>query len=122
MEYQLQEIDSLIRAFQVSIKNTDSNAPQGTSVFVNGQNKTDVFRDFFNEKSTTLLNLEIEREKKYSFENTVNIVSYFIKKGVIEKKHLTLTYALVFFGLGLLIALVPLVLRFLNNYQKEAIK
>jgi hypothetical protein len=122
MEYQLQEIDSLIRAFQGSIKNTDSNAYQGTSVFVNGQNKTDVFRDFFNEKSTTLLNLEIEREKKYSYENTANIVSYYIKKGVIEKKHLTLTYALVFFGLGLLIALVPLVLRFLNNYQKEAIK
>jgi hypothetical protein len=122
MEYQLQEIDSLMVAFQVSLKNKDSNGSQGTSVFVNGQNKTEVFKELFDEKSRTFFNLENEREKKYSYENTVNIVSYFIKKGVIEKKHLTLTYALVFFGLGLLIALIPLVLRFLNNYQKEAIK
>ncbi|WP_213521071.1 hypothetical protein [Nonlabens sp.] len=122
MEYQLHELDSLIKAFQVSIKNTDSNTSQATSVFVNGQNKTEVFKELFDEKSRIFFNLENEREKKYSYENTVNIVSYFVKKGVIEKKHLTLTYALIFFGLGLLIALIPVVLRFLNNYQKGVFK
>ena len=66
-----------------------------------------------------LFNLETEREKKYGYENTVNIVSYYVKKGVIVNKHLTVTYAFVFFGLGLLIALIPLVFRFLNAYQKE---
>lgn len=119
MEYEIQGIDSLISAYQVAIKNSSSDGSNGTNVFVNGASKSEHFKDLFNEKASILFNLEKERENKYAYENTVNIVSYFVKKGTITKKHLTVTYALVFLGLGLLIALLPLVLRFLNNYQKE---
>ncbi|AGC76567.1 hypothetical protein LX97_01228 [Nonlabens dokdonensis] len=118
-EYQLKEIDSLISAYQIAIKDKDSDLSNGTNVFVNGQNGMVDFKNLFQEKSNILFLLETEREKKYQFENTVNIVSYLIKKGSIEKKHLTVTFALVFFGLGLIIALIPILWRFLNTYQKK---
>lgn len=119
MEYQLQEIDSLLSAFQSAIKDKDSNLSKGTNIFVNGQNRSISFTELYEQKAQALYNLETIREKKYSYENTVNIVSYFVKKGTIEKKHLTVTYALVFLGLGLLLALIPLVFKFLNNYQNK---
>ncbi|WP_298953463.1 hypothetical protein [uncultured Nonlabens sp.] len=119
MEYQLTEIDSLISAYQIAIKDKESSLSRGTNVFVNGENKSATFKNLFTEKAEILISLETEREKKYGYENTVNLVSYFIKKGVIVNKHFTVTFAFVFFGLGLLIALIPLVLKFLNAYQKE---
>jgi hypothetical protein len=123
MQYQLQEIDSLIRAYQNAIKEVNSNGKNdGTNVFVtNDQNKVS-FKEFFMEKATLLSSLEYQRKRKYSFENTVNIVSYFVKSGTIEKKHYVVKFTLVFFGLGLLIALIPLVWRFLNNYQETTVK
>ncbi|MEN8817589.1 MAG: hypothetical protein ABF274_12080 [Nonlabens sp.] len=119
MENQLKEIDSLLVAFQIAIKSKDSSTSPGTNVFVSPQNKSEVFTELFEEKSRILYNLEFIRENKYAYENTVNIVSYFVKKGTIEKKHLTVIFALVFLGFGLLIALIPLVFRFLNNYQES---
>ena len=118
-EYQLKEIDSLISAYQTAIKDKDSDLSNGTNVFVNGQNGMVNFETLFEEKTNILYLLETEREKKYEFKNTVNIVSYFIKKGTIEEKHLTVTFALVFFGFGLLVALIPIIWRFLNTYQKK---
>ncbi|GAK92455.1 hypothetical protein JCM19298_2943 [Nonlabens ulvanivorans] len=46
-------------------------------------------------------------------------MSQYIKKGVIEKKHYRLKGAFIGLGFGLLIALFPLVWRFLKNYEKE---
>lgn len=119
MTYQLEEIDSLLSAYQKAIKKINTSQNEGTSIFVTNEKSTISFEEFFKEKAVLLASLENQREKKYSFENTVNVVSYYVKKGTIKKKHFVVKFTLAFFGLGLLIALVPVVWKFLNNYDTK---
>lgn len=60
---------------------------------------------------------ENDKVEKNSYKNRVNIISYFIKKGSIKKKHFTITIALIFLGFGLIIALILHSWRFQNNYK-----
>jgi hypothetical protein len=117
LEYQLTEIDSLVYAFQTAIKSTDSQSQASTNVYMGDQRNTNTFSDLFNHKATTLYRLKEAREDKYSFDNIVNISSYFVKQGTIEKQYLTMKGAFIFLGIGLLFALVPAVLRFLRSYK-----
>jgi hypothetical protein len=117
LEYQLTEIDSLFNAYQMAIKSTDSQSQASTNVYMSGQRNSNAFNDLFNQKASTLYKLKEAREDKYSFDNTVNISSYFVKQGTIEKQYLTMKGAFIFLGLGLLIALIPIVLRFLKSYK-----
>jgi hypothetical protein len=117
LEYQLTEIDSLFHAFQIAIKSTDSKSNTSTNVYMGDQRNTKAFSDLFDQKASVLYKLKEAREDKYSFDNTVNISSYFVKQGTIEKQYLTMKGAFILFGLGLLFALVPAVLRFLKSYK-----
>jgi hypothetical protein len=117
LEYQLTEIDSLVHAFQTAIKSTDSQSQASTNVYMGDQRNTNTFSDLFNQKAATLYRLKEAREDKYSFDNTVNISSYFVKQGTIEKQYLTMKGAFIFLGFGLLFALTPVVLRFLKSYK-----
>lgn len=120
MTYQLQELDSIISSYQKAIKNTKSNdAGVSTNLYIGDKEASKSITDLFEQKTAILRSLDAARLDKYYFENTVNIVSSYVQKGSIEKQHLKIKLALIFFGLGLLIALIPVVWRFLNNYDTK---
>ncbi|MGJ8683030.1 MAG: hypothetical protein ACSHWW_00305 [Nonlabens sp.] len=119
MSYQLSELDSLIAAYQTAIKSSDVKGGNGTNLYLGDQKPSEALKNLFDQKRNILYNMSVVRKEKYSYDNTVNIASQFIKKGTIEKKHYRLKGALIGLGFGLLIALFPLVWRFLKNYEKE---
>ncbi|AZQ43128.1 hypothetical protein [Nonlabens ponticola] len=116
LNYQLQELDSLISGYQKAITAQDIPVNAGTTLYLGDQKPSDALTQLFDEKRIVLAQLNELRETKYLNEDTVNIQSQFITRGTIEKKHLKLKYLLVFFGLGLLIAIIPTIWKFLKNY------
>jgi hypothetical protein len=66
-----------------------------------------------------LEDLEDLREDKYGSENTVNIVSQYIVQGSIKKEHTKLKLLIIFFVLGLLVAVAPSSWNFLKNYPRS---
>lgn len=119
MNYQLRELDSLLAAYQTAIKSSDVKGGSGTNLYLGDQKPSEALKNLFDQKRNLLYNMSVVRKDKYSYDNTINVVSQFVKKGTVEKKHYTLKGAFIGFGFGLLIALFPIVWRFLNNYQKE---
>lgn len=118
-EYQLVEIDSLIAAYESAIKSSDISSGSGTNIHLGDQRPSEALNQLFNQKRYLLEEMSEIREDKYTYDETVHTVSQFITKGTLEKKHYRLKGALVGFGLGLLIALIPVVFRFLNEYEKN---
>ena len=119
MSYQLSELDSLIVAYQTAIKSSDVKGGTGTNLYLGDQKPSEALKNLFNQKRRLLDDTSEIRKDKYSFDKAINVVSQYIKKGSIEKKHYRLKGALIGFGFGLLIALFPLVWRFLKKYEKE---
>jgi len=123
LKYQLTELDSLISSFQKAIKepkNQDSGVRTNLYMGENGKNTS--VTDLFEKKQDILAMLESARLDKRYYENTVNIVSKYVKIGAIEKPHYKIKLALVFFGLGLIIAFIPVLWKFLNNYENSLVK
>lgn len=116
---QLIEIDSLIAAYESAIKSSDIGTASSTSIHLGDQQPSDVLKDLFNQKRYLLDEMSEIRKDKYIYGQTIHTVSQFITKGTLEKKHYRLKGALVGLGLGLLIALIPVVFRFLNEYEKN---
>ncbi|WP_438961165.1 hypothetical protein [Nonlabens sp.] len=119
INYQLTEIDSLIAAYQTAIKSSDVKGGNGTNLYLGDQKPSETLRSLFYHKGALLEEMSDIRKDKYSYDNTINLVSQFIKKGTVEKKHYTLKGAFIGLGFGLLIALFPVLWRFLKNYEKE---
>ncbi|WP_124979081.1 hypothetical protein [Nonlabens xiamenensis] len=119
LEYQLQELDSLISSYQEAIRKSDNKDDGGNNIYLNNKDQNSVFRDVFYQKANLLKMLKEERLEKYSYDKTVNMVSFLVTKGTLEKQHLTVKFAFAFLGLGLLVALIPLLWRFLNDYEKK---
>ncbi|GAK88217.1 hypothetical protein JCM19297_2730 [Nonlabens ulvanivorans] len=119
MNYQLIELDSLIAAYQTAIKSSDVQGGNGTNLYLGDQKPSEALKNLFDQKRNILYTMSSVRKDKYSYGSTINVVSQYIKKGVIEKKHYRLKGAFIGLGFGLLIALFPLVWRFLKNYEKE---
>ena len=116
---QLVEIDSLIAAYESAIKSSDISSGSGTNIHLGDQKPSEALNQLFSQKRYLLDEMSDIREDKYAYDETVHKVSQFITKGTLEKKHYRLKGALVGFGLGLLIALIPVVFRFLNEYEKN---
>ena len=118
MNYQLTELDSLISSFQKALSQKETQeAGVKTNLYMGNSDSSVKIPDLFNEKNALLNRLEEARVSKRYFENTVNIVSQYVKLGSLEKPHYKIKLAIIFFGLGLIIALVPVVWRFLNAYE-----
>ncbi len=118
-ENQLVEIDSLIAAYESAIKTSDISSGSGTNIHLGDQRPSEALNQLFNQKRYLLEEMSEIREDKYTYGETIHTVSQFITKGTLEKKHYRLKGALIGFGLGLLIALIPVVFRFLNEYEKN---
>ncbi|WP_194851613.1 hypothetical protein [Nonlabens antarcticus] len=114
---QLIELDSLIVAYQDMLK---SNRPSGnsTNLYLGDRESSDKLMNLFKQKQALLYDLDVLRDDQYGSENTVNIESQYIVQGAIAKQYIKLKMLLVFFGIALLIAVIPLVWRFLKAYPK----
>jgi hypothetical protein len=120
MNYQLKELDSIIASYQKAIqKSKPMDTGTSTNLYLGDSNSSNSITELFDQKETLLKKLNTARLNKYYYENTINIVSSYVQKGAIEKPHLKIKLALVFLGLGLIIALVPVLWRFLNNYETK---
>lgn len=119
MQQQLTELDSLIMAYKTAITNTSSSTSVTTQFIIGDQAASESLKDLFDRKQFLLSKIAQTREDKYSFNHTVQMVSQYIKKGFIEKKHYRLKGALIGLGIGLLLALIPVFVRFLNHYEKQ---
>ena len=119
LNYQLGEMDSLIAAYQTAIKSSDVKGGNGTNLYLGDQKPSEALKNLFDQKRSILYQMSLVRQDKYSYDKTINVVSKFIKKGTVEKNHYTLKGAFIGLGFGLLLALFPIVWRFLKNYEKE---
>jgi hypothetical protein len=120
MSYQLNELDSIISSFQKAIQKTK---PQETGVSTNlylgdSDSKSSI-TELFNQKTSLLNSLSSARLQKYYYNNTINIVSSYVKKGAIYKPHNKIKLAFAFLGFGLLLALIPVLWKSLNVYQSK---
>ncbi|WP_405378509.1 hypothetical protein [Nonlabens sp. Asnod3-A02] len=122
LEYQLANIDSLIGAYQIAIKSSNTESTASTNVYMGNEKNANTFNDLYYQRTSILERLKEERIEKYTIDNTINISSFYVKRGTIENEHLTLKVAFIFLGLGLLTALLPIIIRYLNQYQKKNIK
>ncbi|PRP67775.1 hypothetical protein [Nonlabens agnitus] len=118
-KYQLSEIDSLIAAYQKMISTEKSSSGGNTNLFVGDQRSSDNLANLFYQKQTLLEDLQALREDKYASENIVNVVSEYIVKGNVKNEHIKLKLILVFFFLGIFVASIPLLWRFLNTYSAK---
>jgi hypothetical protein len=116
LNYQLEEVDSLIAGYQKAIATGQTSNSSSTNLFLGDQRPSEALRNLFAEKRMILDELNDLREQKYRSDETVNIVSQFITRGRIESNHTKLKILLVFLGLGLLVAVLPLVWRGVKEY------
>ena len=117
-KYQLTELDSIISSYQKAIhKAKAQETGVSTNLYMGDRETSTSIKDLFDQKAKLIGQLNSARLKKNYYKNTINIVSSYVKKGAMEKPHYKIKLALAFFGLGLLIALVPVLWRFLNNYD-----
>lgn len=120
LEYQLQETDSLIASYQKAIAgNSTSGASSGTNLYLGDQKPSDALKDLFGQKSTLLYKISEAREDKYKFAKTVNVLSQYVTKGSVEKKHYKIKLAFIFLGCGMLLALIPLLWSYLNRLESQ---
>lgn len=117
-KYQLQELDSLIYSYQSMIRSTQ-NSTGNTNLFVGDQKSSDILLNLFSQKQTLLKELETLREEKYAEANTVNIISNYVIKGSVKKKHIKLKVLILSFLLGIFIAFIPSVWKFLKTYPTQ---
>lgn len=120
MEYQMVEIDSIMAAIQEGLKKKNNSEGEGsTNLYLSDTGKMLQLTDLFRQKNELRNALRTARIDKKIYDQTVNVVSSFVIKGAVEKPHYKIKLAFVFFGLGLLIALLPIVWRFLNDYETK---
>lgn len=115
---QVRIIDSLLIASKKALL-LSNNAGQGinNSVFLNDKSEENIFQSLFEEKQSMLYQVDESMEDFYKYQNTVNEVSRFTKKGFINKQHLTLWSVMIFFILGIVVAAAPIFWKFLKNYN-----
>jgi hypothetical protein len=118
--YQAEQIAGLLTAYKTAIETTNTN-PTGSSnsFYLNGLQGANNYENLFNQKNAILYDLNEARAKKYSYNKTVNELSRYIKKGTIVEKYVIIKGLLVFFILGLLIASIPGLWRFLKDYEEN---
>lgn len=116
-KYQLQELDTLIVAYQKMISN---NSPGGatTNLYLGDQKSVDQISNLFDQKQSLLDDLETLRDDKYGLENTVNMVSEYVVQGTVKKQHIKLKLLMAFLVIGIIIAATPSTWRFLKSYPK----
>ncbi len=117
MENQLVELDSLVASYQKAITNSASGSTAATNLYLSDQKPSEVLKQLFDQKDDILTQLRYERQQLYSYDNTVNIASIYTKKGAVKSNQYKFKLALILFGLGLLIALVPVIFKWLNTYE-----
>lgn len=118
MNYQLQELDSLIAAYQNMIRTTQGSGGT-TNLYLGEQQSSDKLMNLFHQKQFLLEEMEDFRKDKYSYDSTVNIVSEYIVQGSVKNNHTKLKLLIAFFILGILIAFTPIAWRFLKNYSTD---
>ncbi|BAO54854.1 hypothetical protein [Nonlabens marinus] len=118
-QYQLTEIDSLLAAYQKMIA-TNQSSSGNTNLFVGDQRSSDNLATLFFQKQELLEDLQDLREDKYGSENTVNIVSEYVVRGSVKEEHTKLKLVILFFVLGILVAAIPAVWRFLKSYPNTS--
>ncbi len=123
MKGQVSIIDSLLIASKKALL-LDNNGGQGinNSVFLNDKSEENIFQSLFKEKQSMLYQVDESMEDYYKYQNTVNEVSRYTKKGFIKKPHLTLWSVLIFFTLGILVAATPMFWKFLKNYKNKTVE
>ncbi len=115
-KYQLQELDSLIVAYQKMIGNTATATGGQTNLYLAKTESTNQIENLFKQKQALLYDLELLRDAKYSSENVVNTVSSYVVKGTIVNNYTLLKVVLLFLALGIIVAFLPILFKFLNSY------
>jgi hypothetical protein len=119
MENQLSELDSLVSSYQKAIVSSTQSQSAATNLYLSDQKPSEVLQQLFEQKKKILDDLRSERLQLYSYDNTVNVAAAYTKKGTVKSPHYKFKLGLVFLGLGLLIALIPVLFRWLNDYEAK---
>jgi len=120
LNYQLTELDSIINSVQKAIKREKiEDGGVNTNLYLGDRQTSTTLGELFEQKQDIQEQLSLRRLDKKYYENTINIVSQFVKRGKIDESRNKIVLAVIFFGLGLLIALIPVLWKALNNYQKQ---
>lgn len=124
LQQQMDQVSALIAGYQTAIAASALNpaAPRPEQIFVGNQRPDDTFKNLFDEKARLIVEISKARLEKFKLVNTINIISQRVSKGTTEKKHFIVKSMVIFFGLGLLIALIPLIWKFLKKYDEERVK
>lgn len=116
---QIRNIDSVIVASKAALL-VGNNGALGSSsnVFMTENSRQNLFQSLFEERQSMLYQLNDAIEDNYKFQNTVNEVSRYTKKGFIEKQHFTLKTTGLFLLLGIIILSIPVFWKALKQYGK----
>lgn len=121
MELQVRNLDTLMLSLQKAVKESGTNqaTPSNNIYLSNEQKSTTVFNSLFDEKQRMLDGIEYTKKQYYNYQNVINVVSKHTQKGVITKKNLILKGVMVFFILSLIVAALPKLWKFLNDYKEK---
>ncbi len=115
-KYQMQELDSLIVAYQKMIGSNATATGGQTNLYLTKTESTNQIDNLFKQKQALLYDLELLRDAKYGSENVVNIVSSYVVKGSIVNNYTLLKTVLLFLVVGIFVAFMPALFKFLNSY------
>ena len=115
-------VGNLILAYQNAIAANSANPSlsRPEQLFVGNQRPDDTYKNLFEERTLILKEVEKARAVKYQLTGTVNVLSKFVGKGTLKKNHFVLEGAALFFCLGILVAAIPNVWRFLKDYEERS--
>lgn len=121
MELQVRNLDSLMVSFQKAVREsgTATGVPKNNFYLSQQEESKTVFSSIFKEKQDMLYMIEAAKEEYYKNQNIINVVSRFTQKGSIENQHLMIKGAILFFLVGLIVAAVPRLWKFLKAYDEK---
>jgi len=120
LEAQLAGLDSLIVALGKSFSADTSKDEASTNFYLNNQRGNLELIEIFDRKEQLMLKIEKARQQKYEYGQEISLVSKVVKWGSIERQYNLIKYTLAGFGIGLLLAVIPLIWNFLKNYDTSA--
>lgn len=122
MELQVRNLDTLMLSLQKAVKDAGSNTitPSNNIYLTEQQESSSLFTSIFEEKQNMLNRIEITKREYYDYQNVINVVSRYTQKGAITNERLVLKGILLFFFIGLIIAALPKLWRFLKEYDERS--
>lgn len=123
-DYSLRELKAQLAALDTLVYNLArskrSDKEEGsTNFYVNNQQGTFYLTDVFKRKEKLLREIQQAELQKSNLDQTITIHSRLLKWGTIKRQYNLIKSTLAGFGFGLLIALLPIVWKFLKNYKTD---